>query len=105
MDAVHTDKWVLAHLTPPRKGNPLFTTFSFLRFSLLCRYNSCWRLEAMRQFLVIVAGILLGTSVAIAQSPPTDGDADAWCEANMNACATWCESNPDAEICQEPECD
>ena len=59
----------------------------------------------MRKILVIAVGILLGTSVAIAQSPPTDGDADAWCEANMNACATWCESNPDAEICQEPECD
>ena len=59
----------------------------------------------MRQFLVIAAGILLGTSVAIAQSPPAGGDAAAWCEANMNDCATWCESNPDAEICQEPECD
>ena len=59
----------------------------------------------MRLLLVIAAGILLGTSAPNAQSPPADGDADAWCEANMNDCATWCESNPDAEICQEPECD
>ena len=59
----------------------------------------------MGKILVIVAGILLGTTVAIAQSPPADADADAWCEANMNDCATWCESNPYAEICQEPECD
>jgi hypothetical protein len=48
---------------------------------------------------------LLGTSLSFAQGPPADGDADAWCEANQNDCVTWCESNPDAEICQEPECD
>ena len=32
----------------------------------------------MKQILVIAAVILQGASVAIAQSPPADGDADAW---------------------------
>ncbi len=59
----------------------------------------------MRQFLAFAINILIGTSLAIAEGPPADGDADAWCEANQNDCVTWCESNPDAEICQEPECD
>jgi hypothetical protein len=59
----------------------------------------------MKQFLAFAIGILLGTSLSFAKGPPADGDADAWCEANQNDCVTWCESNPDAEICQEPECD
>ena len=53
----------------------------------------------MRQFLAFAISILIGTSLAIAEGPPTNGDADAWCEANQNDCVTWCESNPDAEIC------
>jgi len=59
----------------------------------------------MKQFLFSFVSIFFGTSLALAEGPPEGGDADAWCEANENACVTWCESNPDAEICQEPECD
>jgi len=59
----------------------------------------------MKQFLFFFVSIFFGTSLVLAGGPPENGDADAWCEANQNACVTWCESNPDAEICQEPECD
>ncbi len=48
---------------------------------------------------------LLVSTLTLADGPPAGGDADAWCEANQNACVTWCETRPDEEICQEPECD
>lgn len=55
-------------------------------------------------FVALVASMFV-LPVAVAGGPPQDGDPDAWCEANSDECATWCESNPEAEICKEPECD
>jgi hypothetical protein len=40
-----------------------------------------------------------------ADGPPKDVDASEWCDTNEDACASWCEKNPDEDICQEPECD
>ena len=53
---------------------------------------------------LVLALILIGGSAA-ADGPPEGGDAKAWCEANQNACVTWCETHKDADICKEPECD
>ena len=55
--------------------------------------------------MFFLASNLLVSTASLADGPPAGGDADAWCEANQNACVTWCETHPDEEICQEPECD
>ncbi|MBT3705415.1 MAG: hypothetical protein HOG18_00965 [Proteobacteria bacterium] len=55
--------------------------------------------------MVFLISTLLVSTTSLADGPPAGGDADAWCEANQNACVTWCETHPDEEICQEPECD
>jgi hypothetical protein len=59
----------------------------------------------MKRTAATLLGILSLVSIAFADGPPEGGDAKAWCEANQNACVTWCESHPDHEICKEPECD
>jgi len=59
----------------------------------------------MRPIFAALIAFMLAAPAAVADAHPQDGDPAAWCEANSDACATWSESNPEAEICQEPECD
>ncbi|NBT28867.1 MAG: hypothetical protein EBT18_05165 [Gammaproteobacteria bacterium] len=59
----------------------------------------------MKSTVSILIGLLWLSTGAVADGPPEGGDAKAWCEANENACFTWCETHQDHEICKEPECD
>ncbi len=59
----------------------------------------------MKVFWLIMIAWAFLHSPARAEGPPANVDAGAWCDSNEDACATWCEKNPDEDICQEPECD
>ena len=59
----------------------------------------------MRLIFAALAASMLALPAAVAGGPPQGEDPDAWCEANSDECATWCESNPEVETCKEPECD
>ena len=59
----------------------------------------------MKVFWLIIAVWAFLTFPVRADGPPKDVDASEWCDTNEDACASWCEKNPDEDICQEPECD
>ncbi len=59
----------------------------------------------MRLFFTALIASMLAAPAAAASGPPEGKDPAAWCEANSDDCVTWCDSNPEAEICKEPECD
>ena len=60
----------------------------------------------MRRFLFL-ASILcfLSLQPTLADGPPEGADPATWCQENEEACGEWCADNPEAEICEEPECD